>query len=369
MNKTGEMRIALFGQSTSGKTTLLASYFGNQQRDDFKKKYGYSLAVEDVSMRNKLLSRYYQMEGDNRGKDGGKFPLGTKSFERHDFNFMLHELREPGLKIVWYDYPGGWWENTPENLEEERCRRKAFGNLLQSHVGILLVDGVQYNDKGIEYVKLLLNQFSSEIEGIKNFLGNEGNSIKEDTFPKQWIIAISKADVLPKGMTAEDISKKFVSHAADQLNGLREAVNSEDFGSQYMLISSASCEGRKVINVHQYIGFQLIAPVVLLSVLAELAKKTSRGRVSGTFKGIFEGLKGLVGFIDKIDDFLPKKYQLITHLLKVINLQEGLEKGVGFFRKKQEIAAQKGKIKDAVINAMKAELASDEAQRVFFRNH
>lgn len=35
-----EIRIALFGQSASGKTTLLASCFGNQQRNSFEKEHG-----------------------------------------------------------------------------------------------------------------------------------------------------------------------------------------------------------------------------------------------------------------------------------------------------------------------------------------
>lgn len=354
-----EIRIALFGQMSSGKTTLLASYFGNQQMNSFEKEHGYRLAVDDIAKGNRLLSKYYKMEK-------GEFPLGTATFEEYHFNFKVHGLTEPSFKIVWYDYPGGWWQSTPIDEEEKSVRREAFKNLLQSHVGILLVDGGEYINEGNSYVNCLLDQFKNEIRNIKDSLASDGSPMTD--FPKQWIIALSKADILSESATAEDFCKKTVSEGNEQLEGLADAINSKDFGSQYMLISSVKCHDKKIINAHQYIGIQLIAPVALLSVLDELAKKVGRGRGHGMFKGIFNKLKELVNFIDKIDDFLPKKYQVVTHLLKAFHLQEGLEKSVEYFREKQARAAQKGKTIDAAINAMKAELASDASQRAFYRN-
>lgn len=355
-----EIQIALFGQSASGKTTLLASYFGNQQRNSFEKEHGYRLAAKDTSMGNKLLSRYYKMEEE------GEFPLGTVTFEEYHFNFMVHNIAEPSFKIVWHDYPGGWWENSPKDKNEEQVRREAFKNLLKSHVGILLIDGEKYHRHGKSYVNPLFDQFKNEIRNIKDSLASDGNPIAD--FPKQWIIAISKADILPESMTAEDICKKIVMSSSDQLAGLAEAVDSKDFGCQYMLISSAIGKDKKVINAHQYIGIQLIAPVALLSVLDEIAKTMGTERGYGIFKGIFEKLRGLVSFIDKIDDILPQKYQVVTLLIKYLHLQEGLEKGVEYFRQKQAIAAQKGDTIGAAVAAMKAELASDAAQRAFYRN-
>jgi ABC-type dipeptide/oligopeptide/nickel transport system ATPase component len=99
-----EIRLALFGRSGSGKTTLLSSYFGNQQRNSFEESHGYHLEAEDPSVGNQLLSRYYQME------KSGSFPLGTESFLKYTFAFKVHGLTSPSLRIVWYDYPGGWWE-------------------------------------------------------------------------------------------------------------------------------------------------------------------------------------------------------------------------------------------------------------------
>src|ERR1051325_2964271 len=95
-----EIRLALFGQSMSGKTTFLASYFGNQQRNSFEEAHGYRLEAEDVSDGNKLLARYYRMEE-------GEFPLGTEQFSEFRFGLKTNGLPTPGLGIVWYDYPGG----------------------------------------------------------------------------------------------------------------------------------------------------------------------------------------------------------------------------------------------------------------------
>ena len=359
MSKTQEeIRIALFGPSSSGKTSLLASYYGNQQKTGFEERHGYHLTVEDTSAGNRLLSRYYKMEE-------GDFPLGTDTFEEYCFGFKVHELTDPSFKIVWYDYPGGWWENTPKDESEELARRETFRNLLQSHAGILLIDGEQYDKRGIAYVHYIFDQFKNEIRRIKDCLASEGKPI--DAFPKQWVIAISKADILPDNITAEDICNKIVTDTRDQLDGLKKAVNSEDFGCQFMLISSAKGEGKKVINSHQYIGLQLIAPVVLLGILAECAQKIGRKQVYGPFAGIFRKLQGLMGSIDKVDNFLPKKYQLVSHLIKSMHIHEGLDKGEDFFRKKMTKAAQKGEKTDAAVAAMKLELISSAAQHAFYR--
>ncbi len=360
MSNIEEIRIALFGPSSSGKTSLLASYFGNQQRPSFEKKHGYQLTVDDTSAGNRLLSRYYNMEE-------GKFPFSTAKFEEYCFGFKVRELSEPSFKIVWYDYPGGWWENTPEDEDEELARRETFRNLLQSHAGILLIDGEKYNERGTPYVHYILDQFKGEIERIKESCSKDGGKPIE-IFPKQWIIAISKADILAESITAENICKKIVDDSYDQLEGLKKAVVAEDFGCQYMLVSSAKGDGKKVVNCHQYIGLQLIAPVVLLSILAECAQQVSRKRVYGPFIQIFKKLQGFTGLVNKVDDFLPKRYQMVKLLLKTLNVQDGLNRGEEFFQKKRVNAAQSGEKMDAAVAAMQAELTSNAAQHAFYRN-
>lgn len=356
---TPVIRIALFGPSGSGKTTLLASYFGNQQRNGFEEAHGYRLEAEDAADGNQLLARYYRMEG-------GEFPLGTDDFSEHTFGLKVHELPTPSLRIVWYDYPGGWWERTPSDDAEKTARKDAFTKLLSSHIGVLLIDGQRLSRDGVAYVRHTLDQFKNEARKITDQLAAEGQPIGE--LPRQWVIAVSKADLLDDGVTAESICKEVVSGAADQLAGVGRVFYSVNFGKQHLLLAAVKGDDNRVVDAHSYVGLQLIAPVALLSVLDELAQKADRGHAVGIPKTIFERLAALIDFVDKLDDFLPPKFQMLTHLLKALSLKEGLEKGADFFRDKQEKAARKGKVLDAAGAAMKAELASEAAQTAFFRN-
>lgn len=354
-----EIRLALFGASASGKTTFLASYFGNQQRNCFEENHGYRLEAEDVSDGNQLLKRYYSMEA-------GEFPLGTETFVEYRFGLKVTSLPQPALYVVWYDYPGGWWERTPKDDSEKVARRDAFKKLLTSHVGILLVDGELYVKQGLPYVRHLLDQFRAEARRISDDFAANGNPL--EVLPKQWVIAISKADLLPEYETAESICKKIVLGASDQLRGVGSAVNSSSFGHQYLLLSSVRGDDGRVVDAHEFVGLQLVAPIALLSILSELAENTSTGSIYGTFRAIMEKLVSLVGILDKADDFLPLKYQVITKLLKVFGVTDSLEQGVDYFRNKQAIAVKERNALKAAVAAFKADLASDAAHRAFYRN-
>jgi hypothetical protein len=355
-----EIRLALFGPSGSGKTTLLASYFGNQQKSGFEETHGYRLEAEDTSDGNELLGRYYRMEEE------GLFPVGTESFSEYAFGLKVHQLSTASLRIVWYDYPGGWWERTPGDEDERQARKEAFVKLLSSHVGILLIDGALVLSSGMAYVRKSLDQFRNEARKIADASAAFGQPL--DALPRQWLIAISKADLLPDGTTAEAVCKQIVAGASDQLRGVARVFNSRSFGTQYLLLSSVRGDQQRVLDPHAFIGLQLIAPIALLAVLDELAQSSSRGGGYGVPRAIFERLAALVSLVDKLDDFLPPKYQMLTQLLKALALKEGLDKGIDHFREKQERAARKGRHLDAVAAAMKAELANERAQSAYFRN-
>ena len=135
-----------------------------------------------------------------------------------------------------------------------------------------------------------------------------------------------------------------------------------------MLLSSVRGDGAKVVDPHSYIGLQLVAPLALVSTLQELASRAGRGTAHGVLQRIIQGMGALVDIIDKLDDFLPPKYQFLTELLKALDLKAATDKGVEYFRHKQEAAARGGRLLDAVAASMMAEMVSDEAQRAYFRN-
>lgn len=359
-NDVPEIRIALFGQSGSGKTTFLASYYGNQQHNSFEQAHGYRLRAADLADGHQLLGHYYRMEE-------GRFPEGTNKFHEYRFDFMVSGLREPALSIVWYDYPGGWWEQTPKDDAEKAERRDALAKLLQSHVGILLIDGRKYRSEGIRYVQKLFGDFRLATEIISSELALSSVA-QGSSLPTQWILAISKADLFPDNVTAEKVCKEIVFGAAYQLAGLAKQLNPKSFGNQYLLVSSVRGDGNRVIDAHQFIGLQLVAPVALVSVLSELAEKAGQGTGYGMLHTILKTLSDVVDWIDKLDNFLPAKYQMLTRLLKALALKEGLDKGAQHFREKQAAAVRKKDALTAAANAFRAELASEAAQHAFYRN-
>lgn len=353
-----EVRIALFGMKGAGKTTLLASYFGNQQRHAFEERHGYRLEAADAAQGSVLLSRYYRLEG-------GDFPIGTDGFDTLRFGLKVHELPTPSLDVVWYDYPGGWWETAPSDEAERDARRKALERLLDSHAAILLIDSERYLAEGLTYVRTLLDQFRAEIRRITNELSALG---KAPDFPEQWLIAFSKADLLPERDTALTLSQALQEGAADQLSGVRKAVGgSSSFGQEFLLLSAVRGDGRRVVDAHQSLGLTTIAPLVLLGALSRVAEKSGRGTVWGTLATVLDVMRGLTEAIDKLDDFLPSKYRVLTVLLKALRTKEGLSLGADKLRERQKRAADRGKALDAAAYALKAELASPETQRAYFK--
>jgi hypothetical protein len=353
-----EVRVALFGMKGAGKTTLLASYFGNQQRHAFEEQHGYRLEAADAAQGAMLLARYYRLEG-------GDFPIGTDGFDSLRFGLKVHELPTPSLDVVWYDYPGGWWETAPSDEAERAARRKALQLLLESHAAILLIDSERYRQEGLTYARSLLDQFRAEIRRITNELSALGQA---PDFPEQWLIAFSKADLLGEQASALTLGQELREGAADQIAGVQKAVGGDSsFGTEFLLLSAVRGDGQRVLDAHQSLGLTAIAPIVLLGALARVAEKTGRGRVWGTLATALTVMRGLTEAIDKLDDFLPSKYRVLTVLLKALRTREGLTVGAEKLRERQRSAAHRGKALDAAAYALRAELASRETERAYFK--
>jgi hypothetical protein len=305
-----------------------------------------------------LLSRYYRLEG-------GDFPIGTDGFDTLRFGLKVHELPVPSLDVVWYDYPGGWWETAPSDEAERDARRKALELLLDSHAAILLIDSERYAREGITYARSLLDQFRAEIRRIVNELSALG---KAPDFPDQWLIAFSKADLLPERTTALTLAQELREGAADQLLGVHKAVGgSSSFGREFLLLSAVRGDGRRVLDAHQSLGLTAIAPLVLLGALSRVAEKTHRGAVWGTLATMLDVMRGLTEAVDKLDDILPGKYRVLTVLIKALRAKEGLSLSADKLRARQRTAAHRGKTLDAAAYALRAELTSQETERAYFK--
>ncbi|MGH8056761.1 MAG: hypothetical protein ACREOH_05925, partial [Candidatus Entotheonellia bacterium] len=131
---------------------------------------------------------------------------------------------------------------------QERADR--IRSLMESHVGFFLLDGSQYREQGLRYVCYILEQFKNEIRRIKDDLVSDGNPM--NALPQQWVICISKSDLLPEGTTAEMVARDIVAGAYEQLAGLARALGTNAFGHQYLLLSSVKGVDNRVLDAHDY---------------------------------------------------------------------------------------------------------------------
>lgn len=154
-----EIKFAVFGESGSGKTAFMASYLGNLSSFEFRQKNGYRLWCNDSAQSLKIQSQFEGM------KANGSFPLSTNVVEHFECHMDLAEEEGHSLRIKWIDYPGHWWtEKKLPTDEMQKMRAKEFDYLLDSQVGVLLIDGKKYSDQGMDYVKNVLRGFNTSFK-------------------------------------------------------------------------------------------------------------------------------------------------------------------------------------------------------------
>jgi hypothetical protein len=182
-----EIRFGVFGASGSGKTVLLSTFFGRQQGPGWMDARGYSLFPESKNYQT-LLEHY------NRLTKAREFSEGNRNSAEYIFTFKLPDYPRGPLKICWYDYPGGWLTEPPDTTEEKERQKSLLRSLLRSHVGFLLFDGERVKEDSTSYIKHLLDIFRIEVHRQKSIMYNEGLE-SEGNYPKQWIFALTKADL------------------------------------------------------------------------------------------------------------------------------------------------------------------------------
>jgi ABC-type dipeptide/oligopeptide/nickel transport system ATPase component len=233
---TFEQSIAVFGESGSGKTMLVSVFYGYQQSAEFKKRAGYSLLAEDTTQGQKLLQVYHRIEDD-------LLPHQTR-FRQHSFAFGVrpHGLNADGCRITWHDYPGEWWTETRSGEEGQR-KLEAFRALLSSDVALLLVDGQQLLEHQERYIPRLFKSFRDELARIGPSVTETGKKLA--SFPRVWIICLSKADLFP-GKDVEWFKKEIHKQACDEMTSLREQIavlvtrpECVTLGDEFLLLSSA----------------------------------------------------------------------------------------------------------------------------------
>jgi double-GTPase-like protein len=268
-----EQHIAVFGESGSGKTVLVSSFYGATQEPQFLRSSLFDVTADDTGQGHRLHANFLGM------RDSARSP-GLTRFSSTPYAFSV-KLRDKSVKgtrskpfdamrLVWHDYPGEWFEKDVSGSEEAQRRVATFRSLLGSDVAIMLVDGQKLLDNAGEegrYLKSLLGSFRSGLRRLEDQLLEGGKPLVR--FPRIWILALSKADLLP-GLDVFGFRDLVISTASDDLAELRKVlegfVDSPDalaVGEDFLRLSSAKFEPNR-IEVAERIGLDLVLPAAAM---------------------------------------------------------------------------------------------------------
>jgi len=343
--RTLEQHIAVFGESRSGKTVLVSSFYGATQEPQFMQSSLFDVIADNPGQGNRLFENYLGM------RDSARPPDHTESSTSYAFSV---ELRDKGgeanspkpfdaLRLVWHDYPGEWFDQDVSGPDEPQRRIATFKSLLGSDVAFLLVDGQRLLDNAGEeerYLKSVLGSFRTGLLRLKDQLLEDGKPLVR--FPRIWVLALSKADLLPE-LDVFGFRDLVIGKASDDLDELREVlkkfVDSPDalaVGEDFVLLSSAKFEPNR-IEMTERIGLDLVLPLAAMLPFERHIKWLERKQIGAKVveellvgagalaaaligKGKFTGPKGpLVALIGKGKRAGPKGLLVALVLGEVLN--------------------------------------------------
>ena len=264
-----EQHIAVFGESGSGKTVMVSCFYGATQEPQFLKSSLFDVTADDTGQGHRLHGNYLGMKGSGRRPEPTRFSSTPYAFSvklRNTSAMAKSPKSFDALRLVWHDYPGEWFEQDVGGEEAER-RVATFKALLGSDVAFLLVDGQRLLDHAGEeerYLRSLLSSFRTGLLRLKDQLMEDGKPLVR--FPRIWILALSKADLLSE-LDVFGFRDLVIGKAADDLDELRMVlkglVDSPDalaVGEDFVRISSAKFEPNR-IEVTEPLGLDLVLPL------------------------------------------------------------------------------------------------------------
>ncbi|WP_225733584.1 ATP/GTP-binding protein [Pseudoclavibacter sp. CFCC 13611] len=378
-----EQQIAVFGESGSGKTVLLSSFYGAAQEPGFLESNPFRVLPEDAGQGSRLHANYLGM------KKSAKLPM-TDHFSGSTYSFSItpaagkgqnKDRRQlEGLRLVWYDYPGEWLEQEASGPEEAARRIETFRSLLGSDVAFLLVDGQRLLDNTHEeerYLKHLFTSFRNTLISLQDDLLIDGKKL--DTFPRIWIIALSKADLLPE-MDVFGFRDLVIEAAFGEVNALRKTIDdlvegtaALAMGEDFVRLSSAKFEPN-VIAVDQRIGVDLILPMASVLSFERYARwlraKLIPNKIAAEVaRGVGAFAAALVGpsagkFLGK----LPRRFTAILKLVSPELIRDAVQLAGDRLDTANDVARAKADQLSETLTQFKIDLEIAETDRVLLRS-
>ncbi len=379
-NKSLEQHIAVFGESGSGKTVLLSSFFGRTREKGFAERNRFNVVAGDLGQGRALYQNYVGM------RDSRTLPEPTQ-FRSTAYLFTLKmAAKEPvsrdNMRIVWHDYPGDWFEKDVSG-EEALRRVEGFRSLLGSDVAVLLVDAQRLIDnEGQEhaYLKSLFYNYREGFEALKDDILEDSRPLAR--FPRVWMIALSKADLLPDldvrafrdlviGKAGADLTR-----LSDTIASMVEAPDALAVGDDFLLLSSARFTPDEIL-VTERIGVDLMLPIAsMLPIERHMHWISSKQLPAKIGKELLNGADVIAGVVGGVLGFLssraPAKLRPVVELVAGLLSKEVVEHFTAMGREKLEqverVALQKRQYLAAVLARFRLDLDEGEADEVLLRS-
>ena len=292
-NSEKEQHIAVFGESGSGKTVLVSSFYGVARERNNDSESRMLVRADDQAQGNILYRNFLAMRDDAVLPEATRFKPASYSFtfshREQRQNNQNKKAEEVALRLVWHDYPGEWFEQGASG-ETERARQvETFRSLLKSDVAFFLVDGQKILDnpgQTKQYLKSLLSNFINGLDSIRNEVLEDGVKLKQ--FPRVWIFALSKADLLPE-IDVKAFEELLIMNVAEEMKELKDVISSFvqnpdaiSLGEDFLRLSSAKFTENK-IEVQNRIGLDLVLPLAAILPFEKVVLWSERKKLPGEF--------------------------------------------------------------------------------------
>jgi hypothetical protein len=380
-SKEREQHIAVFGESGSGKTVMVSSFYGAMQEPQYLQESLFHVVANDIGQGARLHRNYLGMKNSAQLPGATRFSATSYSFsvklkEGSDAKAMKAKPFD-ALRLVWHDYPGEWLEEDVSGPEEARRRVDTFRALLGSDVALLLVDGQRLLDNSGEeerYLRSMLTNFRNGLLSLKDDLLEDGKPLLE--FPRIWIMALSKSDLLPD-LDVFKFRDLLIEKACDDMDELRqviagliEAGDALSVGEDFVLLSSAKFDAGK-IKVTERVGLELILPMAAMLPFERHMRwaqaKLIPGKVGEQLLAKARGLvvaTALFGGKAK----LPGRIGLLLHLVDPKVLEEATELAGDKLREMNSEALAKRDYLKATLTRFQMNLEKGEEEQILLRS-